>query len=231
LEKLFQRYAERGFIMKAKKKKANKYVGKRQDKWLFFTDDASIIQRFNSVFKGIANYYTGATQQGILGKLYYVLKKSAALTIAHRNSKRNAAWALKKYGKEMLVKSVNKQGKESFVELFKPKAQKVNWQGSYKGQLNNMLAIPSGVPIPETLNVVCSAEDLPCAIPNCPNKAKEWQYIKHRKRIKGKASIKISASTAKQIAVCKEHYLLIHNAKYDGPSLRKLRGYTPSDFA
>jgi hypothetical protein len=83
----------------------------------------------------------------------------------------------------------------------------------------------------ETLNVVCSAEDLPCVIPNCPNKAKEWQYIKHRKRIKGKASIKISASTAKQIAVCKEHYLLIHNAKYDGPSLRKLRGYTPSDFA
>jgi hypothetical protein len=147
LEKLFQRYAERGFIMKAKKKAANKYVGKRQDKWLFFTGDASIIQRFNNVLRGIANYYSGSTQQGILGKLYYVLKKSAALTLAHRNSKKNAAWALKKYGKEIIIKGITKQGKENLVELLKPKAQKVNWQGSFKGQLNNMLAIPSGVPI------------------------------------------------------------------------------------
>jgi retron-type reverse transcriptase len=229
LEKLFQSYSKRGFIMKAKKKTVDKYVGKRQDKWLFFADDASIIHRFNSLVRGIANYYSGSTQQGVLGKLYYALKKSAALTIAHRNSKRNAAWALKKYGKEMLVKNINKWGKESSVEFLKPKSQKVNWQRSPKGQIS-ALAIPFGVPIPDVLGLVCSAADLPCAIPNCPNNAKEWHQIKHRKRIKKKNSKIFGASTAKQIAVCKQHYLLIHNGKYDGPSLRKLRGYISSDL-
>ena len=231
LEKLFLRYSERGFLQKAKKKSADKFVGRRQDKWVFLGDDAAIIHRFNSVLRGIANYYSGSTQQSVLSRLYYALKKSASLTIAHRNSKRNANWTLKKYGKDMVIKTTTKDGKEKVVELFVPKAQKVKWHNSAKGQLENVLVVPTGVPIPQTLSVVCSAKDLPCAIPNCPNSASEWHHIKHRKRIKGsELQKKITAYTAKQIAVCVKHHQLIHNGKYDGPSLRKLKGYTPSDF-
>jgi Type II intron maturase len=176
-------------------------------------------------------YYSGSTQQSALSKFYYALKKSASLTIAHRNSKRNANWTFKKYGKDMVIKTTTKDGKENVVELFVPKAQKVKWHDSTKGQLENVLVVPIGVPIPQTLSVVCSAKDLPCAIPNCPNKASEWHYIKHRKQIKGaELQKKITAYTAKQIAVCTKHHQLIHNGKYDGPSLRKLRGYTLSDF-
>jgi len=55
--------------------------------------------------------------------------------------------------------------------------------------------------------------------------------VKHRKRIKGSHSQRaIYAYTAKQIPLCKNHHLLVHAGKYDGPSLRKLPGYTPSDF-
>lgn len=35
---------------------------------------------------------------------------------------------------------------------------------------------------------------------------------------------------AKQIPICKRHHNLIHLGKYDGPSLRKLKGFTPEDF-
>jgi group II intron reverse transcriptase/maturase len=231
LDKLFLRYAERGFLQKAKKKSADKFVGRRQDKWLFLADDAAIVHRFNSVLRGIANYYSGSTQQSVLSRLYYALKKSACLTIAHRNSKRNATWTYNKYGKDLVIKTSTKDGKEQTVKLLMPKAGKVKWHVSPKGQLNNVLVVPIGVPIPQTLSIICSAKDLPCAIPNCPNSASEWHHIKHRKRIKGKElQKKISAYTAKQIAVCKRHHQLIHSGKYDGPSLRKLKGYTPSDF-
>lgn len=231
LEKLFLCYSERGFLQKAKKKSADKFVGRRQDKWVFLGDDAAIIHRFNSVLSGIANYYSGSTQQSVLSRLYYALKKSASLTIAHRNSKRNANWTLKKYGKDMVIKTTTKDGKEKVVELFISKAQKVKWHDSAKGQLENVLVVPIGVPIPQTLSVVCSVKDLLCAIPNCPNKANEWHHIKHRKRIKGpELQKKITAYTAKQIPVCTKHHQLIHSGKYDGPSLRKLKGYIPSDF-
>jgi hypothetical protein len=36
--------------------------------------------------------------------------------------------------------------------------------------------------------------------------------------------------TAKQIPVCAQHHHLIHSGKYDGPSLRKMKGYTLSNF-
>jgi len=35
LERLFERFAEKGFFMKSAKTKSNRYVGRRQDKWLF----------------------------------------------------------------------------------------------------------------------------------------------------------------------------------------------------
>jgi hypothetical protein len=99
------------------------------------------------------------------------------------------------------------------------------------GNLNYIMVVPQGVPLPVTLSAVCSASELNCAIPNCTLKASEWHHIKHRKRIKGiRINKSLYAYTAKQIPLCKNHHLLVHSGKYDGPSLRKLRGYIPSDF-
>ena len=232
VEKLLLCYLERGFLQKAKKKSADQFVGRRQDKWVFLGDDAAIVHRFNSVLRGIANYYSGSTQQSVLSRLYYALKKSASLTIAYRNFKRNANWTLKKYGKDIVVKIRAKDGKEKVVEFVIPRAQKVKWYDSGKGHLENVLVVPTGVPIPQTLSVACPVKNLPCAIPNCPNKSSKWYCMKHRKRIKGsELQKKITAYTAKQIAVCKKHHQLIYSGKYDGPSLRKLKGYALSNFS
>jgi hypothetical protein len=78
---------------------------------------------------------------------------------------------------------------------------------------------------------VCSASELDCCIPNCPNKASDWHHIKHRKKYKGSNyTNKLLSYTAKQIPVCKIHHQLIHSGKYDGPSLRKMKGFVPQDF-
>lgn len=231
LEKLFLFYLHKGFVMKAKKKSANKFVGRRQDKWLFLKDDAAVVHRFNDILRKISDYYSGSTQQGILSRVYYALKKSAALTIAHRNSKRNASWTLRKYGKDITIKTQYKNSNSAIVRLLIPKAGKVKWHTTNKGQLKNLLTVPGGAAMTEVSSVICSVKNCLCAIPNCFNISTEWYIIKHRKIVKRYDLQKFNAYTAKQIPICTKHYLLIYSGKYDGPSLRKLKGYILNTFS
>jgi group II intron reverse transcriptase/maturase len=226
LERLFERFVDRGFFAKIKNKKSEKFVGKRVDKWLFLNSEYDIIQRFNSVVRGIQFYYSCSTYKSVLNRFWHNLKRSAALTVAHKNKKRSARWAFNKFGKDLTVTN-NKNGKKvSF--LIPSSGGKIKFAD---GNVDYMLVVPKGAPLPITLTAVCSASELDCAIPNCTLKASGWHHIKHRKRIKGNQRQKsLYAYTAKQIPLCKNHHLLVHSGKYDGPSLRKLPGYTPSDF-
>ena len=233
LEPLFTRYAERGFFMKAKWGSPDRMVGRRQDKWLFLPSDQDVIHRYNAVIRGIKNYYSGSTQQSVLSRFYFALRKSAALTLAHRHKKRSTWWAFKKYGKDLTIEYKNKKGNEVNVKLEIPSASKVKWNlnSDTNSNTTDVLPVIQGVPVPKSLNIVCSASELPCAVPGCPNQAEHWHHVKHQKKIKGKDHQKhVLALTAKQIPVCKPHHHLIHSGKYDGPSLRKMKGYTPSDF-
>ena len=64
-------------------------VGRRQDKWLFLPSDQDVIYRFNAVIRGINGYYSGSTQKSVLSRFYFALRKSAALTLAHRHKKKS----------------------------------------------------------------------------------------------------------------------------------------------
>ena len=133
----------------------------------------------------------------------------------------------------MTIVYKNKSGKELSVFFDTPKSDKVSWNISTKSynKISDVLPIIQGVPVPRSLNTVCSATELSCSVPNCPNQAEHWHHVKHQKKIKAKDRQKlIAALTAKQIPVCTLHHKLIHSGKYDGPSLRKMFGYTLSDF-
>jgi hypothetical protein len=176
----------------------------------------------------------GSTQQSVLSRFYFALRKSAALTLAHRHKKKSVWWAFKKFGKDLNIIYKNKKNKELSVKFLMPKAQKVKWninKNNNNTTTHEIIPVIQGISIPKTLNLICSANDLNCSIPNCPNKAENWHHVKHQKKIKGKNLKKIiTAYTAKQIPVCLSHHVLIHSGKYDGPSLKKIQGYTPSDF-
>ena len=225
LEKLLIKFTERGFFLKVKRKKGYRFVGRRVDKWLFLKNEYDIIIRFNSVVRGLQYYYSGSTYRSVLQKLWSLFRKSAALTIAHKFKQRTASWSFKKFGQNLKV--VNSKNNKT-VEFLFPTVGEHKFKN---GELNYTLAVPQGAPIPVTLNAVCSASELECAIPNCTLKAAHWHHIKHRKKFKGSIrNRQISSYLAKQIPVCDNHHNLIHNGKYDGPSLRKLAGYVPSDF-
>lgn len=226
LERLFQKFTDRGFFQKVKNRKSTKYVGKRQDKWLFLNTDYEVLLRYNAVIRGVQNYYSASTYRSVLDRFWHTMKRSAALTLAHRHKKRNAKWAFSNFGTNLTVTN-SKNGK--IIKMLMPTVGNKIKFGT--GQLNYMLAIPKGIPLPISLSAVCSAKELKCAIPNCTLQAVQWHHIKHRKKIKGNSIQRsIYAYTAKQIPVCLNHHKLIHVGKYDGPSLRKLPGYIPSDF-
>ena len=109
LERLLTRFANKGFFQMACKGKAHKLVARRQDKWLFMKD-VDIIKRFNSIVRGISNYYGLSFHLYVLYELFYNLRRSCALTLAHRHKKRYANWAFGKYGKnlEVMCKNSNK---------------------------------------------------------------------------------------------------------------------------
>ena len=224
--KLIERFAERGFFQLARRGKNVKFVGRRVDKWLFLISDWEVLQRFKSVVRGISNYYSGVTNQGALNQLYHLFRRSALLTIAHRHKQKTAKWAENKFTKNIIIEHPKKKGKTILFEI--PKSMPQRWNSQF---INRMLVKPEGVPLPVTLTAITSASELHCAIPNCPNQAEEWHHIKHRKKYKGSAMDRtINSYTNKQLPVCKKHHNQITFGKYDGPSLRKLNGYTPSNF-
>lgn len=226
LKCLFERYAERGFFQKSSKTNSKRFVARRQDKWLFLWNDREVINRFNTVIRGIQYYYSASTRKSVLDRFWTTIRTSAALTIAHRHKKRSASWAFKRYGKNLSIP--DDTGKPN-IELLRPLSDgKIIFK---KGNLKKMIVKIDGVPIPTTLSAIVLASELDCAVPNCTLKAAEWHHIKHRKKYKGSAKQNsLNTYFAKQVPLCLTHHNLVHNGKYDGPSIRKLPGYTPSDF-
>jgi len=232
LERLFNRFAERGFFQKARKGKATKLVARRQDKWLFMSD-VDIVKRYNAVVRGISNYYSLSTRQGVLYELFYSLRRSCALTLAHKHKKKYAKWAFDKYGQDLRIAVDYSKEPIGFYlpkiskDVYGPKSKKKSKEVS----MSDLTIKIQGITIPSTLHAVCHASELDCCIPGCINKASDWHHIKHRKKYKGSDSTrKLLSYAAKQIPVCKAHHVSIHSGKYDGPSLRKLEGFVPEDF-
>lgn len=227
LERLLNRCVDRGFAQKARKGKAQKLVARRQDKWIFMTD-LDIVRKFNSVVRGIANYYCSSTQQSVLYELFYILRRSCALIISHRDKQRKAIWAFEKYGKDLKVVT-----EKNSAEFYFPKVTKESYTKklAYDPNMQDIFPKVQGRTIPLTLHAACSAFELKCSVPNCPNQGADWHHIKHRKKYSGNDSKrKLLSYTAKQIPVCELHHNLIHSGKYDGPSLRKSQGFISKDF-
>jgi len=226
VERLFKRYAEKGFFQKAKKGNQDKHVARRLDKWIFLPSDLDVIRRYNAVASGIAQYYAGSRYPCALNEFWSVLKRSLALTLAHRHKDRTAKSAFTKWGLDLCIP--NPKGKP--VCWQRPEIEGGKWKTgkATQGEIASILEwFPEGKSLPKTLSHVLAGNDLSCSIPNCLNKAEAWHHVKHRKRYKVSGVAKLALDlSGKQIPVCKLHHVSIHSAKYDGPSLRKVPGFT-----
>ena len=223
---LFKKYADKGFFTKARKGTVDKYVARRQDKWLFLKP-YFIVQRYNSVVRGLINYYSGSERLMDIYHVIYTLRRSAALTLAHHKKRISAKWAFKTWGPNLKVElPCPSTDKVKNAEFFFPSLEKHNyrWGSSDIGEVSRKVI--AGFPLAKTMTLVKAAKELQCSIPNCNNQASDWHHIRHRRKVAGTDSEKsFQVVHARQIPVCKKHHRDIHAGRYDGVSLNKIHGY------
>jgi hypothetical protein len=228
LELLILKFAGHGFFHLAKWGNHKRFVGRRQDKWLYLHSDYDVVYQFNRVINVINDYYAGSTQKSILKRFWFLMRKSCALTIAHRNKRKNACWAFNRYGSILYIKVSKNRGS---IRLKQPKVSPIRWFHGIKGNFNNLLNIFWRLPFFYTSSAIVSISELTCVVKGCRCRANIWYKIKRQQYLKGILRYQhMLICVPKQIPLCYKHYMQVFFGKYDGVSLSKLQGYLVTDF-
>lgn len=86
-------------------------------------EDAKIVQRFNSIIRGLLNYYSCINHRSDLWKIFAILRKACALTLAHKHKMGSAARVYNKFGASLTIRTAT-GGEAASLEY--PKSLKTN---------------------------------------------------------------------------------------------------------
>lgn len=75
----------------------------------------NIVEYYNSIYRGIANYYRVCSNRSLLNNLHYILKTSCALTIALKMKLKTIKKVMKRYGRNLNI--IENNAKISFVRM------------------------------------------------------------------------------------------------------------------
>ncbi len=198
----------------------NSIRGKTFGPWVN-QDDAAIIALYRSVILGYYNYYSLADNKYRLSALNYILKFSAAHTLAckHRSS---IAQIFQKHGKDLRVKrdgSIEDKtaGVEKWIDLKidLDKTPKINSSDSSTVKIEPFAALKYVMKtkflIDETECKVCGSRE-----------QIEMHHVRALKDINPKLSAVnrlMIAMHRKQIPLCKSCHVKVHSGKHDGVKL------------
>lgn len=174
-------------------------------------DDYSILLRFNAVRRGLINYYCLCDNSGALWRIDYILRYSAAKTLAHKH-KTSCKKIFGKHGRILrVVKESDDGGTLStsmpIFKTFKPECKPISARDPfnlYTKRLTNSLL------------------DKDCCI--CGSDVDvESHHIKSVKKRNSKIIDFNAILSRKQIPVCRYCHKKIHAGKYDGVKLSSLK--------
>lgn len=183
-------------------------------KWSVF-DDHLIVRFFNTVRAGLLNYYTLADDSNIFFRIDYILRYSLAKTLAHRHQS-SIRKIFRKHGKTLTVEYKTKNGKVKRTSMpkfknFIPKLKKTPTRDPFEVYVGRTTRSKLGRHC-----CICGS-----------NQKVEMHHIKHirsRKNTKEKQTFStfMGLINRKQVPVCRECHLKIHNGSYDGIKLSEL---------
>lgn len=184
-------------------------------------EDHEIVMRFNSVWRGIYNYYCVCNNANKLRWAMYILQYSCLMTLSHKHRMRLPK-AIKKYGVFPRATYKNVGGEVKSAAFWKP----VKWQQAFTASLK---PLDLDVLMAKVGRLTRSRLGSPCAI--CGNQSDvEMHHIRALR--KGNKSITngfnriMSAINRKQMPVCVGCHNGIHAGRYDGIKLSDL-AYIP----
>jgi len=140
VDKLVRKLSERGLCDKNGNPKS-------KDAWILL-DDWQINEKFDSILRGLLNYYSFVDNYCDLRRIQYILKYSAAKTLAgkHRTSVRQI---FKKHGEKLTVKVYDEKGKVKKSRSLKlekdwsskPSRFKINNPDAMEGKVNTYIRL------------------------------------------------------------------------------------------
>lgn len=83
-------------------------------------EDEKIVNRYSAMIRGILNYYSCINRRSDLWKVFAILRKSCALTLAHKHKLVTAARVYAKYGPNLIIRNLGKE----IASLFYPNSLK-----------------------------------------------------------------------------------------------------------
>jgi group II intron reverse transcriptase/maturase len=178
--------------------------------------DRDIILNYQSILRGITNYYSFAVNSRQLARIYWILKESLRKTLARKHDI-GYREGLKKYGNNISIKFLRKDGKTIILDFACPNlAPRVT---DFKGsKLRDPL---------EFLHRELRTKNsfgLPCSSCNSTQDI-EMHHVKHIKTINVKLNSfdqLMAKINRKQVPLCSKCHKDIHAGKYDGKSLKFL---------
>jgi hypothetical protein len=180
-------------------------------------DDADIVNHFNSVYRGLLSFYSGAPETNSKYRIRYILKFSCAKTLAQKH-KSTINKIFKKHGKSLTItgQKVNPKTLEktdrtiSFISF---SDVPTGWQVSSKhiDPFKIMLGKYSRTKLFSTCYICGSSDTI------------NQHHIKSIKGIKPLTFAQLHGYiNRKQIPLCRKHHDDVTNGKYDGIPLKEL---------
>jgi len=204
-----------------KRLKERGYVTQMNNKWRPISksgytplEDEIIVRHFQSVWRGLLNFYSGSTNWSHLQYIHYLLHMSCAMTLAHRH-RSSSNKIFKKHGKRLEI--WDKTGDTPKVITYFP--YKTSWKiGERKWQTSKKFRDPFTI---YANRVSKSCLNKECCI--CKETIGiEMHHVKHvRKkgyRYKG-FHAEMALLNRKQIPLCRNCHMAVHRGDYDGVRL------------
>ncbi len=217
-EKVLKRLKERGFCTGE---------GEPTAKGLWTSLDADqIIQLYNSVNRGLQNYYRFVDNWKQCSRIQYILKFSLTKTLAQKY-KLSVPHVFQRFGKDLSLLIKGRGGKPDRQVSF---YQNQDWA-------KNKLAFQGGsqddMDVVRTLVRLRTRSKLgkPCCICGEAQKQIEMHHIRHIRKLSNKRVATgfnrlLRAMNRKQVPVCSDCHWKIHRGEYDGLKLSNL-AYLP----
>lgn len=200
IDEIYQKLKTQGFIKSSAK---HSWATPTSVGRLTNMDHADIISYYNSVGRGILNYYSFADNRKSLGSVIRALHMSCARTLALKYKLRFAAKVFKKFGKHL--KDPDSNARFYFPETYK---RTRNFQTRVPLALKTLEKSRANKLTKSNLNRSCVI---------CGAMPAEMHHVKRIKELKSRKhldwfTMQMAAINRKQVPLCKDHHKKLHSA-------------------
>jgi len=199
---LFEKVTLNGFFKKRNNEFVPTYVGR-----CINLDHENILRYYNSIIRGILNYYSFVNNHKSLGSLIHGFKFSCARTLALKYKLRHVSKVFRKFGSKL------KKSRESEIELYIPKT----FKPSKMFKIN--IVEPDSVIFSNWNNKLTKSNLFKQCVICGSTKHIGMHHIRKVRDLKSKLkkkntdffSFQMAAINRKQVPLCAEHHKALHN--------------------